>query len=346
MHDIPGPATTPRDRPAARRIRTPWLDARRGYLSDWITQRWVRRSGRPVELAEHPWLDSPPGSPRGIGGSFFADHARTSGLVIEEGDDAAGLLESLDVLAGPGFDPRAVHPSISAFYERTAAWEMDAWSEWCGPYRFFGWLLRVLFSRRLQQLNVPLSPLDTSRGVTSEIVRLRDPATGAVRITAWIRHLVRTGDVLYAGSYSVARVPGHDGPCVRVAFPLPNGNAFVIMRPEALSDASLTITSAGRAFGDPGFYFTVVDSPGRVYALYLPALRESIHVFAADDGGVRADHRLDLFGRTFLRIHYRLRRRAAFDPGAPPLTQPTALRSSPTHATVVPSAVRPARARR
>ncbi|HJR62075.1 MAG TPA: hypothetical protein VJ803_00120, partial [Gemmatimonadaceae bacterium] len=45
-----------------------------------------------------------------------------------------------------------------------------------------------------------------------------------------------------------------------------------------------------------------------VWARYLRALRESIHVYAATDG-VRADHVLTLFGATFLRLHYRLVRR-------------------------------------
>jgi hypothetical protein len=28
----------------------PWLGARRGHLSDWTTQQWVRRTGRRVDL--------------------------------------------------------------------------------------------------------------------------------------------------------------------------------------------------------------------------------------------------------------------------------------------------------
>ena len=48
---------------------------------------------------------------------------------------------------------------------RTAAYELDSWAEWCGAFRPFGRLLALLFSRRLQQLNVPLTGLDTSRGV-------------------------------------------------------------------------------------------------------------------------------------------------------------------------------------
>ena len=33
--------------------------------------------------------------------------------------------------------------------------------------------------------------------------------------------------------------PGRQGQCVRVVFPLPNGNAIVLMRPEAHAEGSL-----------------------------------------------------------------------------------------------------------
>lgn len=94
---------------------------------------------------------------------------------------------------------------------------------------------------------------------------------------------------------------------MRVVFPLPNGNAIVVMHPVAHDDGSFSIVSAGNGFGDPGFYFTVHGRAG-VRARYLRALRESIRVWPAEDGGVRADHVLTLWGATFLRLHYRLRR--------------------------------------
>jgi hypothetical protein len=90
--------------------------------------------------------------------------------------------------------------------------------------------------------------------------------------------------------------------------PLPHGNAIVIMRPVAHADGSLSVVSAGRRFGDPGFYFTV-HSGDVVWARYVASLKESIHVYAAENDLVRADHILTLWGATFLRLHYRLRPR-------------------------------------
>ncbi len=288
-----------------------WLGESRGYLTDHVTQRWVRVTGRSIDLGMDPWLAGPVGDVRGIGREFFAELARREGLELHRGADSheRGLISDFAALAAPDFDPARVHPSVVDFYARTSAYDLDAWAEWSGAFRPFGSLLGRLFSRRLQQLNVPLSALDTSRGVTSDVVQLVEPATGRVRHTAWMRELVGTGNVLYAGDYSLAAVPGRRGNCVRVVFPLPNGNAIVLMRPEVHPDGSLSIVSAGERFGDPGFYFTVQDEPRRVRARYVRAMQERIRVYPGEHGTVRADHALTLWGATFLRLHYRLRTR-------------------------------------
>ena len=289
--------------PGARTIL--WLGDSRGYLVDWLTQSWVRMTGRRIDLHDMQWLDGPVGPPRGIGSSFFEDLAAREGLEVRR-DGARGLVGDFSALEADDFAPAQVHRSVVDFYARTSQYNLDAWAEWRGVFRPFGWLLSRIFSRRLQQLNVPLSGLDTSRGMTSHVIQLVDPDTQTVRHTAWVRELLGSGDVLYAGEYSLATIPGRQGRCVRVVFPLPNGNAMVVMRPEAHPDGSLSVVSAGRAFGDPGFYFTVHDRHGRVWARYLRALKESIRVFPMENGAVRADHVLTLWGATFLRLHYRL----------------------------------------
>jgi hypothetical protein len=281
-----------------------WLGDSRGYMTDWITQLWVRATGRRVDLSEMPWLDGPAGPPRGIGMQFFSELAARNGLTVQSGG-SRGLLADFGALAAADFDPSAVHASVAEFYTRTSDYGLDAWAEWCGMFRPFGWLLARMFSRRLQQLNVPLSGLDTSRGMTSDVLQLVDPTTGTVRHTAWVRQLLGSGHVLYAGDYSLVSVPGRRGPCIRVVFPLPNGNAMVIMRPHAHPDGSFSVVSAGRGFGDAGFYFTVRDGD-RAWARYLRALKESIRVYPRENGVVRADHVLTLWGTTFLRLHYRL----------------------------------------
>jgi hypothetical protein len=283
-----------------------WLGDRRGHVSDWLTQRWVQATGRLVDLRESPWLAGPVGATTGIGADFVNDLARSEQLMVRTAGHV-GLLPDFGVLTGNGFDAAAADPGVIDFYARTARYELDSWAEWCGAFRPFGQLLALMFSRRLQQLNVPLTGLDTSRGVSSEVAHLIDPQSGVIRHAVWLRRLLQTGHVLYAGCYSVTEIPGHGGPCVRVVFPLPNGNAMVLMRPELAANGAVTVVSSGRRFGDPGFYFTVRAGPHQVWARYVRSLRESIHVYSAESGTVRADHNLTLWGLPVLRLHYRLR---------------------------------------
>jgi len=280
-----------------------WLGQERGYLSDYVTQAWVRLTGRRVEGPSFPWLGGPVGATELIGVNFFEQLAAKNGLRIQPGK---GLISDFQSLSGPTCDPSVLRGGVIRFYENTNIYELDAWSDWCGAFKPFGRLLALFFSRRLQQLNVPLSGIDTSAGITSDVFDVVEPSSGSVVYTAWVRQLLKSKNVLYAGSYSICTVPGATGPCIKVAFPLPNGNAIVIMQTKSHVDGSFSVTSSGKGFGDPGFYFTV-HNRGRVWARYVRALRETIHVFEIDESEVRADHTLEFWGMTFLRLHYRLR---------------------------------------
>jgi hypothetical protein len=292
-------------------LRTPSLGGRRGVLSDWVTQRWVQLTGESVSLSDCPWLEGPVGDVELIGSGFFRRLAERKNLDFVADGPGRGLIGDFSRLSGPACRPNDVDGRVIAFYENTADFEFDIWSEWCGAFRPFGGALAAIFSRRLQQLNVPLSPLDTKLGITSDVVQLKERSSGQVVYTAWVRDVVSTKRTLYAGSYSVCQVPGYPGPCVKVVFPLPNGSAMVIMRPESGPDGSFTVRSAGVRFGDPGFYFFVQKEPGRGWARHVRALQEAIRVYADAQGTLRADHDLWIWGMRFLRLHYRMRKRAA-----------------------------------
>lgn len=282
-----------------------WLGSTRGYFSDWITQRWVQATGRRVDFSRELWLRGPVGRTLGIGENFAQELAEQHDLEVCTRANS-GLIDKFAELKSNSFHPHRVDPRVADFYERTGSYEIDAWAQWNGVFRPFGGLLALLFSRRLQQLNVPLSGLDTSRGITNEVIQLVDPKTKQLAYTVWLRRLVGTGRVLYAGCYSLCRVPGVTGLCVKVVFPLPNGNATVLMRPEAHDDGSFSLISSGRAFGDPGFYFTVYGTEKSGWARYVRSMREIIHVYPESPDVVRADHDLTIWGLRFLQIHYRL----------------------------------------
>jgi hypothetical protein len=263
----------------------PWLGTRRGHLSDWTTQQWVRRTGRRVDLREEAWLDGLAAPTTGVGPDLF------SGVAAE------GLLPSLEALRSDSFDPGLVDPRIAEFYERTSRFRLQLWSQWSPLHRPFGALIDRIFARRLGQLRLPLAPLDTSRGVSSELLSL-DGGTA----TAWLRRRLPEGEVLFAGLYSAVRPRLASGPCVKTVFPLPNGYAAVFLVPHARGDGSLELVSPPGRFGAPGFYFVVRDGAA-AWSRTVAAMTEQIHVYL-EGSELHADHTLRLWGRPFLRLHY------------------------------------------
>jgi len=288
-----------------------WLGERRGDLVDWVTQRWVQITGRRVALADAPWLAGPSGSVRGIGADFFARWGEANGMrVLPPGRDD-GLVDGLVALAGPRFDPQVVDARIDDFYTHTAAYDLRIESRWSGPFRVFGWLIARTFARRLAQLNMPLSNRELRGGFESRIVRLGDDA-GTVRHTAWVRTAVETGRPAFVGEYGTTIIPGHEGPCIKVVFPLPNGNAIIVLRPRVDANAGLSLVSDGRRFGDPGFYFTVLAEPGEVWVRYVRTMKEQLSL-QVQDGTITASHRFGVFGLPFLELRYFIARKA--EPG-------------------------------
>ena len=266
---------------------------------------WVRVTGRRVAKADAPWLDSPTGPVGRIGAEFYDGLAGARGLEIRR-EPRAGLLPDFDVLAGPGFDPSRVHPTIRDFYEHTADYRLDAWSEAGGAMRPFLGAITRFVSRPMDQLNVPVSSLDLAHGMASDILPMVRADTGERVYTGWLRRLPGLGRVLYTGLYATTRPPDFTGPCVRVSFPVPRGSATVVLRPEAGDDGSFRLISDGRRFGQPGFYRLVETDPGHWRARFIRPLRERFELYVDRAGLVRCDHTLTLHGLTVFRLHYRM----------------------------------------
>ena len=108
--------------------------------------------------------------------------------------------------------------------------------------------------------------------------------------------------------YALSAPPGYPGVCFRLIHPLGHGFANVILRPESQLDGSLALTSRGEVFGGPGIYWIVQSTDGREWVRRVGSLGESTHVYVDPTGTVRADHELRLWGRAFLKLHYRIER--------------------------------------
>jgi len=170
------------------------------------------------------------------------------------------------------------------------------------------WLLVEFISRQMDQLNFPISSLEVAKGMTSEIAQLRDPATGELRYTGWLRRFRSNGKVIYAGLYSTTKLPGEDTACVKVTFPC-YGSSSVYLRPEVHADGSFGLRSDGAAFGRAGFYRVLESGTDAWRVRNFKTLHEIFHVYVDEDGVLRTDHTITFVGLTILRLHYKMTRR-------------------------------------
>jgi hypothetical protein len=275
-----------------------------GYLIGGFFHLWAYVLGRSFTPDSDPWLAGPVGVGSRVGFDVYDEVARREGLTISTPPDA-GIIENLEVLRGPAFDPDQVDARVRHFYEHTDNYGLEAWSKWSLPFQPLAWVLMAFVSRRMNQLNLPVSSLDLSEGMRSRVLYLGE-ASGRVIYRGWFRTMARSGAVVYAGLYSVAQPPMGGGPCVRCCFPVPRGNATVLLRPRAGADGSLTLHSHGRGFGDAGYYRVAAVDGTRRRGRFIRALQESIHVFVDDAGTLRTNHEFKLFEFPILTLHYKI----------------------------------------
>ncbi len=262
--------------------------------------------GRKYASADVAWLKGPVGGAL-IGDTVYEETAKSEELVVTRHANEGGLIPDFSALASTSFHPPRVHPKIRSFYEDTSAYRLDTWATTYFPARLALWLLVTTISRRVQQLNFPLQGLDTAYGMTSEIVLLRR-RDNSIRYTGWFRRLQKTQQVIYTGFYMTETVPLHDGACVKVVFPMPNGNATVILRPEHDEKDGLVLASSGRDFGDAGFYRVQQFRSGlRVWR--IGSLHENFHLWVDTEDLVRCEHEIRFLGFRVLTLHYRIDRK-------------------------------------
>jgi hypothetical protein len=279
------------------------LERALGYLGAQVIYGWLWLVGRRRSVSVVPFLDGPVGPTGRIGVALYDHLAAVHGLTIGLRDDD-GLVPCFESLAGPHFDPARVHPAIRHFYEHTAQYRLDAWSATSLLMAPFLWLLVRTVSRSVDQLNFPVSPLEVSQGMSSHVLGM-DDASGRRLYTGWLRRLSADSRVLYAGFYCTAAVPGWDNPCVKVVFPMPRGSATVFLRPQNGPGETFRLVSAGRRFGDPGFY-RLQRRGDRLRVRYLRTLREEFDVYVDPQGELRCNHRVSFLGLSVLTLHYRM----------------------------------------
>lgn len=231
----------------------------------------------------------------------FAD--RTGGAFVHSPPDI-GILDSLDQLAGPRFDPAEAHPLIREFYEHTSRFRLAIiphWRPWMKlPYLIY----RRTVAAPLGQANAPFDLEEVERGVVSWIDTVDLDHDGVPDFRAWVRAYEDSREPLYVGIYTVARLA--DTGYVSVGFPFPAGSFTATLLPSNHRQDGLLLSS--RAGDFPGHYLSAVDpGTGEVSVAKLNSFDEEIDVYV-EEGSLFTDHRFFLGGLEFMHLHYDIER--------------------------------------
>jgi hypothetical protein len=283
-----------------------WVRNAIGWIGEQFIYLLIKIFGKRVDLENENWLKGPLGSDY-IGDKPYDEVAQKEGLTVKRDSETGGLIPNFNALNGPDFDVNKVHPAIRIFYENTAQHRMDVWPKTYFPTNIALWLLVTTISRKVDQLNFPTNAFDLALGMSSEIILLNQK-NGETKYTGWFRKLQGTNRVLYNGFYMLDRVPLTSGPCVKVVFPMPDGNATVILRPENAKNGAFILNSSGKGFGDAGFY-RVQKQRSRLKVWLITTLKERFNVYVDEENVLRCNHHIRFLGLPVLKLHYRIQRK-------------------------------------
>ena len=259
-----------------------------------------------VHPADVPFVVPLASQTRYVGTEYVRSLAEVMGGTYTPDVEDIGIVASLDLLAGPSFDPAGTDPTVREFYEHTTRFALDIvpqWRVWVRP----GYLLyRTLVADPLGQASVPMSQREAHRGVRSRIDTITGRPDGAQPIRGWIRSAADTGKPIYVGIYTTYRHEDHG--YVSVGFPLPQASFTATLAPSARPGGGLILDSRSD-LGQPGHYLTYIDpQTGELTTVGVRGFAERLEVYV-EAGELRAEHAFWVFGLPFLVLHYRMHRK-------------------------------------
>ena len=276
-------------------------------FQDWVTQQWVILRGKKINPEDFPWLIGPFGNLDAIGKDYIHQFAEKQNLIIQKDSESKGIIPSMQKLNLSETEFANLSESVIPFYENTDDHHLQFSVQWNPFFKFFGILLNKLFSNRINQLNIPTKNIDDSETLKSEIINLADPVTHEIKYTFWFRSIQSTGQVIYSGVYGISTLPSGKT-CVKAVFPLPNGNATVLMNPNVGENGELILDSSGEKFGDAGFYFLLKDSKGEYWSQFIKSFRYRL-IIGSENDLISAEQTLTLWRLKVLTFNYKIERK-------------------------------------
>jgi len=275
-------------------------------FQDWFTQQWVIICGRKINPSENTWLFGTFGEVSGIGEKFIHQLAEKEDLTIIRKSNSKGLLDSILSLNLSENEIKKLPKNVIDFYEKTSEYKLQLNVKWNPIFKIFGYVVNRLFSQRINQLNIPTNNIQSSENLTSEIIELVAKNTNEVKYTIWLRKFQSTGKVIYSGIYTTCLLPSGIT-CVKAIFPLPKGNATVILKPSVGEKNELILDSSGNKFGDAGFYFLLNDSKGNCWSKYIKSFTDKL-IVSDENEKLKAKQTLKLWRLKVARFEYEMKK--------------------------------------
>ncbi|WP_333660349.1 hypothetical protein [Chishuiella changwenlii] len=274
-------------------------------FQDWFTQQWVILSGRQFDPINFSWLIGPFGNLNGIGEVFINELAATENLIIKRNTQSTGLLSSIQLLNFKEEELNNLSRKVIDFYENTSDYELKFLVKWNPFFIPFGYIVNRLFSKRINQLNIPIRNLKNSEAITSEIISLISPDNQQVKYTIWLRKLKTSNRIIYSGVYGTCKLPS-GRTCIKAVFPLPKGNATVILNPSVGSNGELILDSSGKKYGDAGFYFLLNDRRGNYWSRFVSTFKDKLVVYEDENGSLYAKQNLEIWKNNVATFTYKI----------------------------------------
>lgn len=272
-------------------------------FQDWFTQQWVIFTGRKFNPIDENWLIGPFGELNGIGEEFISQLAEKENLNVQRNLKSKGLLTSIKQLNLIDEEIKNLSQKVIDFYEKSSNYDLAFDVQWNSFFKPFGFIINRLFSKRINQLNIPLQNNNQEK-LSSEIIQLTDKNTNETKYTIWLRKVENTGQVIYSGIYGTCKLPSNQT-CIKAIFPLPKGNATVIMKPSVGINNELILDSSGQQFGDAGFYFLLNDSKNNYWAKFVSAFTDKL-IIRENGENLIATQTLKLWNLTVSEFNYKI----------------------------------------
>lgn len=274
-------------------------------FQDWITQQWVISTGKKINDKTHHWLLGPFGKVYGIGEKFITQLAIEEDLTPSTSIVNKGLLSTIHELNLSQNEIDQLSKKVIDFYENTSNYTLDLKAKWNPFFLLFGYALKFLFSNRIKQLNIPLKNKNASE-IDSKIIQLIDKKNKQIKRTIWLRKFKDTNQIVYSGVYETCVIPNGKH-CIKAVFPLPNGNATVILEPSVGPQGELVLTSSGNTIGDSGFYFLLKDSRQNLWTKYIKSFKDQLIVSECQEQ-LKADQIMTIYGFKVVQFSYQIKK--------------------------------------